>query len=451
MCFTSYLKRLFPITPLSRPIASSLLLLLVASSGAAAQKVEAIDLVWSAHRAFFDFVGQGDHQLVAYYDASRQMSVAHRASPDSTWRYQKLPSYLGWDSHNSVVVGIDEAGYIHVAGNMHTDPLVYFRSENTFDVRSLRQIESMVGGVEEKQVTYPHFFNGPDGRLYFKHRFGSSGNGVELYKVFDTQNLSWRKMHETAFVDGEGERNGYFAGPTLERDGLFHLAWVWRETPSANTNHDLSYARSRDLLNWERSDGTPLELPIRLNTAEIVDTVQIGGGLLNGQTPLGLDSQNRPMIVYQKYGPDGNSQVFLSRRNSGGWESVQVSNFHDYRADLDRQGALALDLDTRTAPFVNEEDEIIVRTRLRGDDLEFVLDSETLVVREQRRFDRYPESVNADDLDNGIALHVRRLNVAGEASREWFIAWEAQRPNRDRARETISAPSTLRLHYVPID
>ena len=437
-------------TSLNRLSAATLLLMLAASSGAVAEKVEAIDLVWSAHRAFFDFVGQEDHQVIAYYDASRQMSVAHRES-DSPWRYQKLPSYLGWDSHNLVVVGIDEAGYIHVAGNMHADPLVYFRSETAFNVRSLQKVATMVGGPAEERVTYPHFFNGPDGRLYFKHRYGSSGNGVELYKVFDTATMEWRQLHETAFVDGEGERNGYFVGPQLERDGMFHLAWVWRETPSANTNHDLSYARSRDLLTWEASDGTPLALPIRLNTAEVVDAVQVGGGLLNGQTPLGLDSQGQPMIVYQKYGPDGNSQVFLSRRESFGWKSVQVSNIRDYRADLDRTGALALDLDTRTAPFVNQDEEIIVRARLRGDDLEFVLDSETLVVREQRGFDRYPESVEADDLNNGIQLHIRPLMVAGKASSEWFIAWEAQRPNRDRARETITAPSTLRIHFVPAE
>ena len=85
------------------------------SNCVAADKVEAIDLVWSAHRAQFDFVGTGSHQVVAYYDASRQMSVAHRTSPSSTWRYQKLPSFLGWDSHNSVVVGIDEEiGRAHV-------------------------------------------------------------------------------------------------------------------------------------------------------------------------------------------------------------------------------------------------------------------------------------------------------------------------------------------------
>ncbi len=440
-------------TPMIKPFFAMLVLLLAASAGNAAEegKVEAIDQVWSAHRVLFDFVGHGSHQVVAYYDASRQMSVAYRASPATTWRYHKLPSYLGWDSHNAVVVGIDEAGYFHVAGNMHTDPLVYFRSSEPFDVRTLKQEAVMAGGQEERQVTYPQFFNGPDGRLYFKHRYGTSGNGVEIYKVFDTKTLKWRQLHQSAFVDGEGERNGYFVGPTLERDGMFHLAWVWRETPSANTNHDLSYARSKDLVNWESSDGSPLPLPIRLRTAEVVDDVQEGGGLLNGHTPLALDANGRPMVVYQKYGSNGNSQVFLSRRESSGWKSRQVSDIDDYRADLDRYGALALDLDTNIAPFVDVDNNIIVRARLRGENLEFVVDHETLAVMEKRSFQQYPKSVIADDVENNMPLLIRPLMILGEASSEWFIAWEAQRRNRDRARETISAPTTLRLHYVPVE
>jgi hypothetical protein len=332
---------------------------------------------------------------------------------------------------------------------MHNDPLVYFRSMKPFDVRSLTQVPNMVEGEEEELVTYPHFFNGPDGRLYFKHRFGGSGNGNEFYKVFDTGKMRWRQLHESAFVDGEGERNGYFVGPQLESDGFFHLVWVWRETPSAATNHDLSYARSRDLLNWETSDGENLGLPIRLSTAEIVDAVPQGGGLLNGQTPLGLDADGRPMIAYQKYDEAGLSQVWLSRRESGGWNAVQVSEFDGYRADLDRTGALALDLSTRTAPFSDDSGRIIVRAQLRGEDFEFTLDPESLEVIDQGGFERYPPSVLKDDLNNEIPLHIQPMMSLGKASDEWFIAWEAQRPNRDKARETISAPSTLRVHYVP--
>ena len=79
-------------------------------------EVEAIDRVWSGHRVAFDYVGKGDRQIVAYYDASRQMSVAYKTYPTGNWIFQKLDSYLGWDSHNSVVIGLDEEGFIHIVG-----------------------------------------------------------------------------------------------------------------------------------------------------------------------------------------------------------------------------------------------------------------------------------------------------------------------------------------------
>ena len=64
----------------------------------------------------------------------------------------------------------------------------------------------------------------------------------------------------TPLVDGEGRGNAYFVGPTQGPDGVFHLTWVWRDTPEAATNHDLSDARSRDLVHWEKSNGAPLKL-----------------------------------------------------------------------------------------------------------------------------------------------------------------------------------------------
>jgi len=41
-------------------------------------QTEAIDHVWSGQRVWFDFVEQNNHQMIAYYDAARQMSVAVR-------------------------------------------------------------------------------------------------------------------------------------------------------------------------------------------------------------------------------------------------------------------------------------------------------------------------------------------------------------------------------------
>lgn len=56
------------------------------------------------------------YQLIAYYDAARQMSVAVREIGDvngGPWIYHKLPSFLGWDAHNSV-----EAAFVDGNGNI---------------------------------------------------------------------------------------------------------------------------------------------------------------------------------------------------------------------------------------------------------------------------------------------------------------------------------------------
>ena len=71
-------------------------------AGAVAQAngapVEAIDFVWFAHGGGFDAVVRGEHQVVAYCDASRQMSVAlsawKRAMALPQARQPSLPTTL---------------------------------------------------------------------------------------------------------------------------------------------------------------------------------------------------------------------------------------------------------------------------------------------------------------------------------------------------------------------
>lgn len=125
---------------------------------------QAIDWVWSGQRVWFDFISQGNYQLVAYYDSARQMSVAVREMGDingAPWIYQKVPSFLGWDAHNKVVAAFDKHGYIHVAGNIHANPLVYFRSKAPYNPRTLVQENIMVSADREQQMTYPDFFVDP--------------------------------------------------------------------------------------------------------------------------------------------------------------------------------------------------------------------------------------------------------------------------------------------------
>jgi len=76
----------------------------------------------------------------------------------------------------------------------------------------------------------------------------------------------------------------------------------------------------------------------------VIDPIPEHGGLLNGRHPIGFDAQNRVLVTYQKYDENNLSQVYIARRDPEGWLVKRVSNWTDLRVDLDKSGALGMDL-----------------------------------------------------------------------------------------------------------
>ena len=201
----------------------------------------------------FDLMMAGGKQFVAFYDANRQMTVAVRNINSKKWKYRKLDSFIGWDSHNYITMTTDKEGYIHLSGNMHNDTLVYFRSEKPYDIRSLKRIPAMTGD-DEYRVTYPAFMRDRDDNLIFHYRSGGSGDGYELYNIYDQKTRTWKRLINGALINGRSDNStmsAYMSGPVLGPDGVFHLIWVWRNTGDCSSNHTLSYAKSPDLIHWE--------------------------------------------------------------------------------------------------------------------------------------------------------------------------------------------------------
>jgi hypothetical protein len=287
-----------------------------------------VDTTWAGHPVGQSLVTHGNDQYVVYYNADRQMVVAQREIDSDTWVKQPLDTFIGWDSHNYVTMAVDRDGHLHVSGNMHNVPLIYFRTTTPGDVTSVVRVPTMVDSATEQKVTYPVFLHGPSGELIFRHRDGMSGSGADLYNIYSETTQQWQRLLDQPLHDGEGLRNAYVYGPTLGPDGYYHITWVWRDTPDAATNQRLSYARSPDLVNWEKSDGTPLQLPITYSTGEVVDPVPMNGGILNGMTKIGFDAQDRVLISYHKYDNDRNTQIYLARlENNGEWTIKQVSDW----------------------------------------------------------------------------------------------------------------------------
>lgn len=403
--------------------------------------------VWSGHPVGFCLLTHQDRQYVAFYDDQRRMTVAARRLDAPQWQLVRLPQTLGWDSHNSIVMALDSAGHLHLAGNMHCVPLVYFRTDRPHDIQSFRQIERMVGR-EEKRVTYPKFIRGPKDELIFMYRDGGSGAGNQILNVYDPAAKSWRRLLDTPLTDGQGAMNAYLDHPRRDQTGVYHLCWVWRDTPDCATNHDVCYVRSRDLVHWEKSDGTPLKLPITYETGEIVDPVPPGAGLINGNARLGLDDRDRPVISYHKYDERGYTQVYNARLEDGRWKIRKVSDWK-YRWEFSGGGSISFEI--RVGPVQVDEKGRLTQafSHPRAGSGRWLLDAETLApVDALPPVRRTPAAMGRVE-QKVPGMRVRWAEDSGESGQEgayYLLRWETLPPNRDRPREgKPPAPSMLRV------
>jgi hypothetical protein len=297
-----------------------------------------IDKVWAGHQVGFALLTAPPYQYAAYYDANRQMTVAQRRLDQEKWVYQKLPTSVVWDSHNYVTLALDRAGQLHVSGNMHVVPLIYFRTKKAGDISTLAAAPMV--GERELKMTYPVFIKDKAGRLLYRYRDGRSGNGDDLFNAYDEVSQKWMRLLATPLTNGEGQMNAYCTTPLLGPDGMFHLSWVWRNTPDCSTNHDLSYAKSADLVHWVDSAGKALTLPVTVASGEIVDPVPPKGGIINSNLGLGFDTRARVILTYHKYDANGDLQIYAARRDPEGWTIIQVSDWKGYRWEFSGGGTI---------------------------------------------------------------------------------------------------------------
>jgi hypothetical protein len=324
-------------------------------------------------------------------------------------------------------------------------PLVYFRSQRPGDIMSMERVTAMTGS-EEARVTYPAFLRNAAGALVFTYRDGRSGSGNQIYNVYDEKTRTWRRLIDRPLTDGQGRMNAYFVGPSLGPDGFFHLIWVWRNTPDCATNHDLTYARSKDLVHWETSAGEALALPIRVETGEVVDAVPPGGGIINGNTRLGFDAQKRPVITYHKFDARGRTQLYTARLEAGKWRVRQVTDW-DYRWEFQGGGAIPFEIRHGAVRKAGPG-----RLRLEFEHVKYgkgvlELDESTLKALRTLPPERsWPEEWERPESQfPGMQVHLQR----DSGGAPYVLRWETLGANRDRPRQPpLPEPSMLRVYRL---
>ena len=313
-----------------------------------------IDSVWAGHPVGFCLYTLGNRQYIAYYNAERRTVVGQRNLADEKFELHVLTAttretaggtstVVGWDSHNFLTLGVDKEGFIHLSGNVHVNPLTYFRSKKPNDITTLEQVFEMVG-TEEKRTTYPHFMLTKEGEMLYHYRDGGSGDGNEIYNIYNTETKTWKRLLDTPLTDGQGLMNAYQTQPEMMKDDWYHMYWVWRDTPDCSTNHDLSYMKSPNLKDWFDAFGNPIKLPATLDQKSlIVDPIPVEGGIINLAAKMVLDEKNNPVFVYHKFDEKGFTQLFSAQIQGKKWIYKQITNW-DYRWFFSGGGSINSDI-----------------------------------------------------------------------------------------------------------
>ena len=265
-----------------------------------------------------------DFQFIAYYDEDSYMVIGKRKLGAQEWELNRS-QYKGncRDAHNIISIMADGKGYLHVSFDHHGHPLRYVKSIAPCSL-TLGEMEQMTG-EDEGHVTYPEFYRMSDGSLLFAYRSGGSGRGNLVMNRYDINKMQWERVQDN-LVDGEGKRNAYWQ-MFVDKKGVIHVSWVWRETPDVATNHDLCYAKSEDGgKTWKKSDNTSYQLPINAQNAEYIWNIPQNSELIN-QTSMTVDKKGNPYIA--TYWRDSDSSVPQYRLvwfDGEEWNQNQVSD-----------------------------------------------------------------------------------------------------------------------------
>ena len=292
---------------------------------------------------------------MAFYSTDRKLSITRNKNfgEGNEWVTIELPHTYEkrngvYDNHNTPNIAISpNDGRIHLSFDMHARNLRYvISSENAAIVSDADFNANLFSSTRDylesnkssiTRVTYPRFFIGENNNLFFMYRKGGSGNG-DTYLVQYKDDGFWKEPNEiidgnVGTYEGSPDRCAYFNDVHFE-NGKIYLTWVWRETPDAETNHDLMFVYSEDNgQSWKNSSGATINGPITLNSPGIiVASIPTGAGMTNhhGCT---VDGHGNVHVVLRI---DGSYTHYFGLRDEGkfSWFDGTITSFSGDRPKI---------------------------------------------------------------------------------------------------------------------
>lgn len=278
-------------------------------------------------------VTHNGHQYASYFADKGVLAIARRKLPNGPWQTIHFPDYTARDhrdAHNVNAIGIATGdGTIHLSFDHHCNDLHYRRSVQGLASRpdDFEWTAAQFGPVTAKldgtkalsNVTYPQFFDAPDGKLQLVYRIGSSGNGSWYLAEYDpTGKGQWTTRGMLLSQEGRYEsspsRCAYPNPMRYDANGRLHMTWTWREMPAGQpfdlrTNHDLLYAYSDDRgRTWRNNAGATIAVlgstAIGIDTAGVVIApTKFLWGQMNTTTQV-VDARGRVHVINWQQPPE---------------------------------------------------------------------------------------------------------------------------------------------------
>lgn len=314
-------------------------------------------------------VSSNGYQFTAFYENETTISIIKRKLKDnSIEKYNLLGRYNLKDAHNSISLGIDRAGHIHISYDHHSSKLKYRRSHNPLDIDNWSDELSMTG-TNEQRVTYPTFILPQKGSpLLILYRDGNWKKGSAYLKYYDEEGKVWQDYPLPILSGSESKpwtSNAYWNNPVVDEYGCLHLSYVWRTDYFSDeqlvNNMNIGYAKSYDNgYTWKTINDQPYRLPITQINSDVVWPVSPGSNLIN-QCSMAIDSRGYPHIVFYANDENGIPQYQHIWYTGTIWKHSYVSNRKE-NFKLAGGGTLMLPM-SRPAIIIDRKDNVFILFR----------------------------------------------------------------------------------------
>jgi hypothetical protein len=229
--------------------------------------------MWAGYATNPSIVEYGNTKYIGYFDENKEFTVAKRAANEASWTIVPLGEKLEHDSHSNVAMAVDTNGNLHVVARLRfSDKLNYWVTTTPGELSTLTRSgmlplwkDSNMTKPFETWVSYPAFYTGVNGQLFFRYQHGLPGGAYTNIYQFNAMTRAWELRDPKTEYQGLAKvfggwytnpsKSAYPSVPKKGPDGRYHMIWTWRGGEGADTNSEVHYAVSDDMHVWKNVKG----------------------------------------------------------------------------------------------------------------------------------------------------------------------------------------------------